>query len=215
VTRRLEGRPVVYCVTDRKRLPNPSITALVEHVRTVVHAGVDAVQVRERDLDDRTLTDLVRAAVDAARDRRVSILVNDRVDVALAAGADGVHLREDSIAAWRIRSLVPEAFVIGRSVHSAADAEKVERAGGCDYLLFGTVYSSPGKPDRAAAGEEALADVCRRVTLPVLAIGGVDESRTPTLAATGAAGFAAIGAFVADDVRILAERVRAMRRAFD
>ena len=125
------------------------------------------------------------------------VLVNDRLDVALAAGAAGMHLKEDSIRARpRSRDRCRPDFIIGCSVHSAEDAEAVAAAGACDYLLFGTVYPSASKPGQPAAGVEALADVCRRVALPVLAIGGIDHSRVAAVAAAGAAGVAAIGAFI-------------------
>jgi thiamine-phosphate diphosphorylase len=214
VTLSLDRRPVICCVTDRTRLPDPSTSGLIDHIRAVVLAGVGLVQIRERDMADRDLTDVVRAAVEIAGGRGVPVLVNDRVDVALAAGAAGVHLKENSIPADRIRGMVPAGFVIGRSVHSAADAEAVAVAGGCDYLLFGTMYSSASKPGQAAAGAPALAEVCRRVTIPVLAIGGIDESRTAAIAAAGAAGVAAIGAFVTPSQAALDERLRAMVEEF-
>ena len=210
----LERRPIICCVTDRARLSNPSVTGLIDHIRAVVDAGVGLVQVREPDLGDRALMDLVRAAVEIGAERHVPVLVNDRMDVALAAGAAGTHLKEDSIRADRIRALVPAGFIIGRSVHNAEDAEAVAAAGGCDYLLFGTVYVSASKPGQPAAGVEALADVCRRVTLPVLAIGGIDHSRVAAVAAAGAAGVAAIGAFITPGQAALDERLRAMVEEF-
>jgi thiamine-phosphate pyrophosphorylase len=214
VTAAFPDRPVICCVTDRARLPNPTAAGLLEHIRRVIDSDVDLVQIRERELTDRELTDVVRAAVDHTIGRDVRILVNDRSDVAIAGGASGVHLKEDSIAAKRIRSLAPAGFLIGRSVHSAADAEAVAAAGGCDYLLFGTIFPSASKPGLSGTGVEALHDLCSRVALPVLAIGGVDASRTAAVAASGAAGIAAIGAFITDDVKILTARVRAMRQSF-
>jgi len=208
------NRPVICCVTDRARLMNPTAAGLLDHIRQVIDSGVDLVQIREPDLTDRELADLVRASVDMTIGRSVRILVNDRTDVAIAGGACGVHLKEDSIAASRIRSLAPPGFLIGRSVHGAAHAETVAAEGGCDYLLFGTIYPSASKPGHRGAGVDALLEVCRRVPLPVLAIGGVDESRTAAIAATGAAGVAAIGAFITDGGTALTARVRAMRQSF-
>jgi len=214
MTTAFPDRPVICCVTDRTRLTNPTAAGLLDHIRRVIDSGVDLVQIRERELTDRELADVVRASVDLTIGRDVRILVNDRTDVAIAGGAAGVHLKEDSIAASRIRSLAPAGFLIGRSVHGAAEAEAVAAAGGCDYLLFGTIYPSASKPGLSGAGVDALEDVCRRVPLPVLAIGGVDESRTAAVAASGAAGIAAIGAFITDDVKMLTARVRAMRQSF-
>jgi thiamine-phosphate pyrophosphorylase len=214
VTGALAVRPVICCVTDRTRLANPTRAGLLDHIRRVIEADVDLVQIRERDLPDRELSDVVRASVDMTVGRTVRILVNDRTDIAMAAAAAGVHLKNHSIAASRIRSLTPEGFLIGRSVHTVAEVDSVVRSGGCDYLLFGTIYPSASKPGHEGTGVDVLHDVCRRVALPVLAIGGIDESRTAAVATSGAAGVAAIGAFITDDVKVLTARVRAMRQHF-
>jgi thiamine-phosphate diphosphorylase len=214
VTPWLQQRPVLQCISDRKRLPDPSIAGLLDQIRTVLVAGVHVVQIREPDLTDRELADLVRAAVRMAGAHGVSVLVNDRVDVALAAGAGGVHLKERSIRPDRVRAIVPPGFVIGCSVHNAADSEALAALGACDYLIFGTVYPSTSKPNQVSAGEAALADVCRRVTLPVLAVGGVDRSNAAAVAAAGAAGIAAIGAFIEPDQMLLEARTRAMIQEF-
>jgi thiamine-phosphate pyrophosphorylase len=209
-------KPILYFVTDRTRLRGRSAAELLVRVRTAVHAGIDVVQIRERDLSDRALADLVRGAVSLTKDVPVQVLVNDRFDIAVACGAAGVHLRSDSVGADRIRAVAPPAFLIGRSVHSRDEANAVARNGGCDYLMFGTVYPSAGKAaGHPVAGEAALAEVCRAVSLPVIAIGGIDEPHSAAIAATGAAGIAAITAFTTDDESALTARVRAMRRAFD
>lgn len=210
------ARPVLCFVTDRRRLPAPSVPALLERIAAVIRAGIDIVQIRERDLPDRALVALVRDAVALTRPSGVLLLVNDRLDIARAASADGVHLPGDGISASRVRAEVPADFVIGRSVHSALEAETVRQEGGCDYLVFGTVYRSESKAgDHRVAGTSVLADVCARVPLPVLAIGGVDASNAPAIAAAGAAGVAAIGAFLDGDDAALGTRVRAMHDAFD
>jgi thiamine-phosphate pyrophosphorylase len=213
---RPHGRPIVCFVTDRTRLPGHSVSDLLRRIHIAALAGVDIVHIRERDLTDRRLTDLVREAVAVTAGTDAQIVVNDRADVALAAGAAGVHLREDSIAVARVRNITPPAFIVGRSVHSVEGADAVARAGGCDYLVFGTVYPSLSKsPDAQVAGEARLAEVCRRVTLPVLAIGGVDETRAAAVAAAGAAGIAGIGVFMGGDEATLEARVSAIRRVFD
>src|SRR5687767_4541548 len=120
-------------VTDRLRLADPNTAALVARVRTAAAAGVQLVQLRERDLDARALFELAQQMVDAVRGTAARVLVNDRLDVALAAGAHGVHLRNTSFSASRARAIVPPGFLIGQSVHSATDA--LARARGADYLL--------------------------------------------------------------------------------
>jgi thiamine-phosphate pyrophosphorylase len=121
--------------------------------------------------------------------------VNDRLDVALAAGAAGVHLRGDSVAPSRVRKIVPAGFIVGRSVHSVAEA--MAAAPDVDYLIAGTIWPSPSKPpDRAAAGPGLLRRIARSAGVPVLAIGGVTLERMPEIASAGAAGAAAIGLFM-------------------
>ena len=187
---------------------------LVDLFGDAARAGVDLIQIRERDLDDGALVALVRAAVAAVHGTPARVIVNDRADVALAAGAAGVHLRSDSIPARRVREMAGEGFLVGRSVHDEDEAAAVDAEGGCDYLIFGTVFPSSSKPaGHQAAGLPALDRVCARVSAPVLAIGGVSIARAPDVARAGAAGIAAIQLFAA--AADLRETVRALRHAFD
>lgn len=187
-------RPVRCLVTDRARLPEPRLDAVVRQVEEAGAAGIPLIQIRERDLAARVLFELVQRAVRAVRGTGARILVNDRLDVALAAGAHGVHLRGDSFPAGRVRSTVPHGFLIGQSVHSAADAGAA-RTLGADYLIFGNVFDTASKPDRPGRGLSALAAVAAATPLPVLAIGGVTYDRVPDVLQAGAAGFAAISLF--------------------
>lgn len=183
-------------------------------VRRVAEAGVDLIQIREPRMDDRLLVTFVREALSAVRDTSARVVVNDRVDVALAAGAAGVHLRGDSVSARDVRQIAPPGFLIGRSVHSADEAAAAARVGGCDYLVFGTVFPSANKPiGHRVAGVEELARACGLTALPVLAIGGMSIERVPAVRAAGARGIAAITLFAwsAD----AAAAVSAVRRAFD
>ena len=187
--------PVICLITDRARDAGGA-DATVERVRWAARAGVHLVQVRERDLDGGPLTRLVRRCVDVVRGSSTRVLVNDRLDVALAAGAHGVHLRADSMPAARVRTLCPAGFLVGRSVHARDEAIDAVAAGGLDYLLFGTVFASASKPGRPPAGVAALGDVASAITIPVLAVGGVTPDKVGEVVTAGAAGFAAIGMFV-------------------
>jgi thiamine-phosphate pyrophosphorylase len=187
--------PTICLVTDRHRLTNPTDDALVLLIECATRAGVDLVHIRERDRDDRSLLELTERIVAAARHTRARVVVNDRSDVAIAAGCGGVHLRADSIAANRVRAFSPPGFIVGRSVHSVAEAVRAEESG-ADYLVMGTTYPTRSKGRLApVAGIEALTDVCRAVSTPVLAIGGVTTDKLSSIAAAGAAGVAAIGLF--------------------
>jgi thiamine-phosphate pyrophosphorylase len=175
-------------VTDRRLRP------VVEQCSEAVQAGVDLIQVRERDLDGRPLATLVAELVRLTRGTATRVVVNDRLDVALACGADGVHLRGDSMPPEAARSIVPAGFLIGQSVHAGQDAKTA--AAGADYLVAGTVFPTLSKAGLTEwLGVEGLARICRSVSVPVLAIGGMTVDRLPGIAAAGAAGIAAIGLF--------------------
>jgi thiamine-phosphate pyrophosphorylase len=195
-----------HFVTDRLRF-GLSIDELVARAAAAVSAAVDVIQIRERDLADGQLAALVRRIAVLTAGTNTRVILNDRADIAIAAGAAGVHLRGDSRPASRVaafaeasaarRPAAPGGFVIGRSVHSLAEADAAIVDGGCDYLLFGTVFPSKGKPaGHPVAGLEALAQVCVRSPLPVIAIGGITERNAPLVRDAGAAGFAAVGFFM-------------------
>jgi thiamine-phosphate pyrophosphorylase len=191
---------ILHLVTDRRRLA-PAATdpaalgrCLLMQVDFAVRAGIDLVQVRERDLEARDLARLVTGCVELTRRSRTRVIVNDRLDVALACGADGVHLRGDSLPASAVRALVPAGFLIGRSVHHRAEA--VEQAPHVDYLIAGTVWATSSKPAGGALlGLDGLRTIVRAVDVPVLAIGGITIDRMSDVAAAGAAGIAAIALF--------------------
>lgn len=207
-------RPVICMITDRRRERTGNAEALVARVRAAARAGVDLIQVRERDLEGRALADLVARCVAAVRDTRARILVNDRLDVALASGAHGVHLRADSFAADRVRAMVPVGFLVGRSVHDVDEARAASNGGRLDYLIFGTVFPSRSKPSgHVAAGVAVLADVVQATAVPVLAVGGIDAVNVSEVTAVGAAGVAAIDLF-AGSARPETS-VAAIVRAFD
>jgi thiamine-phosphate diphosphorylase len=188
-------------VTDRQRLTSPATTltdardCLVAQARHAVAAGIDLIQLRERDLDARDLAALTRDLLTLTRGSTTRLVVNDRLDVALACGADGVHLRADSIPVSAARRLAPASFLIGRSVHSVEEAAE---AAGADYVIAGTVFATVSKPEiRSHLGVDGLRAIVEVIAAPVLAIGGVGEEECDRVAAAGAAGVAAIGLFMA------------------
>jgi thiamine-phosphate pyrophosphorylase len=195
--------------------PEAECAALVAAAATAARAGVDLVQIRERGLEDLALLALAEAVGDAAEESGARVLVNDRVDVALAARAAGVHLPARAVDCSRVRPIVPEGFLVGRSVHSLDEAAAAARGGGCDYLVFGAVFESRSKPvGHPVAGVDALAEVCAAVSLPVLAVGGITPDRAPDVARAGAAGVAAIGLFARGTEHELRRTVYEIRKAF-
>ena len=186
--------PIVCLITDRRRLPDPGGINLVRLSAAAAAAGIDLLQIREPDLHDHDLLTLVRQVQAAVAGTAAAVLVNERTDVALAAGAHGVHLRSTSVSAARVRTLVPEGFVIGRSVHDVAELSA--EAPAADLVVMGTVFRTASKPGvERTVGVEGLAAVCRASPVPVLAVGGVRTDNVADVAAAGAAGFAAIGLF--------------------
>lgn len=191
--------------------------AIVALAQDAVAAGVDLVQVREPDLPARLLAQIVEAGVAATRGTATRVVVNDRVDVALACGAHGVHLGTRSLPASRVREIAAAPFLIGRSIHGVEEARAAEEEGVADYLIAGTVFGSASKPDQTALlGTNGLAAVVRTVSVPVLAIGGIDLDTIAPVAATGARGFAAIRFFAdASAGARLHEKVKRARNTFD
>ena len=208
-------RPILCLITDRRRFAAPWETALVERVRVAAQAGVHLIQVRERDLEGGPLARLVERCVDAVRGTRARVLVNDRLDVALAARAHGVHLRGDSIDAARVRRITPAGFLIGRSVHSVEDAFLAGADGSLDYLMFGAVFETASKPGVVAAGLDRLARVSAATAVPVLAIGGISATNAAGAGRAGASGIAAIGLFADGAVDAMPALVARISAAFD
>lgn len=215
--RRLPGCQLCL-VTDRRRLSpaarttRDEIAALEAALDEAVGAGIDVIQIRERDLESSDLVRLCARVVKRTRGTPTSVLVNDRVDVALAAEADGVHLRSDGPPAARVRPIVPSGWRIGRSIHAAAD---VEAASPINYWLFGTMYPTASKAANAPVQSlDALETVVRTAApTPVWVIGGITTETAAACVRAGAAGVAAIGAFLRPHAGEVGRAVAAMRQA--
>ena len=196
------SRKLCY-ITDWHALePLPLLPRVLEAIR----AGIDLVQVREKDLATRPLLALVQAAVEAARGTTTQVVVNDRLDVALAGGADGVHLGTQSMPARVVREHVPPGFLVGVSCHSLPDALAAE-ADGADYIVLGPVFETPSKLRYGPPlGLEKLREAAAQVKIPVLALGGITVARVPDCLSAGARGVAGIAIF--QNCASVAERVR-------
>ena len=206
--------PIVCLVTDRRRAGAAWAEVLPAEVGRAARAGVDLVQVREPDLHGGALAALVARCVAAVAGTRTRVVVNGRADVALAAGAHGVHLPASAPPAARVRALGPRGWLIGRSVHAAGEARAAGADGAVDYLLLGTVFATASKPGRIPCGLAELARAAAASAVPVLAIGGVTLERVHEVARTGAAGVAGIGLFAVSGEE-LSMAVAGVRRMFD
>jgi thiamine-phosphate diphosphorylase len=203
-------------ITDRRRLGPHAEEAVIRRIGIAARAGVHLIQIRERDMSDRALVALVEQAVAVVRGTRARVLVNDRIDVALVAGAHGVHLRSDSVPAVRVRTIAPPPFLLGRSVHTRDEITALSAERVVDYVLFGTVFSTASKPDQAGAGVAGLTDAAKAAGgLPVLAIGGMTIESVRQLAGTSCSGFAAIGQFSDGPEEGLAATVTAALAAWE
>jgi thiamine-phosphate pyrophosphorylase len=215
----LRTKPILCYVTDRASLPQPArndpFASLISKIAAAITAGTDWIQIREKNLPTSDLAQVLRAAlastwlpepVAPSGDRdvlnhRTSILVNDRLDVALAGNADGVHLGENSLPIAEAKRLLHDLqkssseFIIGASCHSLAAAQAAE-ADGADYIFFGPIFATPSKVTFGEPqGLPRLREVCRAVKIPVLAIGAVTAQNAAQCLDFGASGIAAIRLF--------------------
>lgn len=169
-------------VTDRRQ------GNLLASVTAAVRDGIEMIQVREKDLEAQQLYDLVCSVRDAAAGTPTKVLVNDRLDVALAAGIDGVHLPGNGLPTAKVR---PFVTTLGRSIHSVEEGVAAE-ADGADFVIFGPIFQTPGKKP---VGLDAMRRVTKTLRISVLAIGGITRENTPLVLDAGAAGIAAIRLF--------------------
>jgi thiamine-phosphate pyrophosphorylase len=201
----LHQRPLLYLITDRRAfLRKPEVgedgcSAQLEAIRLAAQSGVQLIQIREKDLSAQALAEFTREAIAVAHPLEAKVLVNDRLDVALAANADGIHLRVNSLAAPEVREIAKQMglneFLIGVSTHSIEEAQAAEK-GGADFIVCGPVFDTPSKREYGAPlGLKKFAEICCVVKLPVLALGGISLANLHKPLQYGAAGIAAIGLF--------------------
>jgi thiamine-phosphate pyrophosphorylase len=182
---------LLYYITDGRQLRGDLLAAIDRALR----AGVDWIQIREKDLSAQELFELTSDVMKMTCDGPSKVFVNTRADVALAAGAHGVHLPAGSVPAAEIRKLSPPGFVVGVSCH---DTGEVRRAAseGADFVVFGPVFETPSKQTYGPPkGLKRLEEACGAAPIPVLALGGVGLSNAAECLAAGAAGIAGISLF--------------------
>jgi thiamine-phosphate pyrophosphorylase len=200
----------LYYITDRTQIKSSTLDGCIAQA---IGAGVDWVQIREKDLPARRLLALAEGAVKHAHQQgRTRVMVNDRLDVALAAKAHGVHLGTRSMPVDLVRRLAPREFVVGVSCHSLAEALAAQ-AGGADYILLGPIFATPSKLAYGPPlGLVKLREVTSQTTIPVFALGGITADRIPDCRQNGAAGIAGIRIF--QDCDSVDDLVRGLRELF-
>ncbi len=213
---------LLYYITDCSQFPGDECArrhALLAKVGEAARAGVDYIQLREKDLSARELETLARQVVAAVRENSSStrLLINSRTDVALAAGADGVHLRADDVAPHEVRQvlevsahrpLATDHFLVAASCHTAADVFLAESEA-ADFAVFAPVFGKIGAAGTSSAGLAALREACR-AKIPVLALGGVTIENVASCLDAGAAGVAGIRLFQENKIEDVVRTLRAL-----
>ncbi|HKP45460.1 MAG TPA: thiamine phosphate synthase, partial [Pyrinomonadaceae bacterium] len=212
------SKPATYLITSGETTAattpgSKEFQQILKLVRSAVAARIDLIQLREKRLTVRVLQQLAVCAAEITRGTGSRLLINDRADVAVAAGADGVHLTSESLPASIVRRTFGSDLLIGVSTHSLAEARAAQQ--GADFALFGPVFFSPAKAEYGpAVGLEQLEQVCAALKpFPVIAIGGIDEQNVSDCLCAGASGVAAIRMF--SDTADLAAMVNRIADAKD
>lgn len=199
----------LYAVTDRTWLNGRTLTECVEEA---LAGGATCVQLREKEAPQAELVLRARALAPLCQKAGVPLIINDDVEAALAAKADGVHVGQSDAACADARAKLGPDAIVGVSVQTVEQALAAQAAG-ADYLGVGAVFGTATKPDATDVGVEGLAAICAAVDIPVVAIGGLNAQTIPALANTGADGAAAVSAlFAAPDIRAAAAELRATIR---
>ncbi len=184
--------PCLCLVTDRRRAPAGGLADMVD---AAVSGGAGMVQLREKDMPAGDLLALARRLRQTTRGRAL-LIVNDRVDVAILCGADGVQLGENALDVASCRALAGADMLIGRSVHSVEGAARAV-CEGADFLTLGTIFDTPSHPGAETGGTELVRSVADMVDAPIIAIGGIDASNIGKAIEAGADGAAVISAIAA------------------
>ena len=197
----------LYAVTDRAWVGRQT---LPEQVEAALKGGATCVQLREKELDRAAFLEEARTLAALCRRYGVPLIINDNVEVALASGADGVHVGQDDLTVEQVRRLAGDRLIVGVSAHTVEQALAAQ-AGGADYLGVGAVFATATKSDAHVLPRETLAEICRAVDIPVVAIGGIGEDNLLQLAGTGVDGAALVSAiFSAPDIEGQCRKLRAL-----
>ncbi|TFG64135.1 MAG: thiamine phosphate synthase [Nitrospirales bacterium] len=185
--------PRLYLLTDRHNTSQRPISSIISQA---VEAGVRMVQIREKDLDTRPLIELVQHLMPLIKRHQGKVFVNDRIDLAMALDADGVHRRSDSLPLPLARRLLGQEKLIGISTHSVEEVRKAESEG-ADFIVLGPIFETSSKRMYGPPlGLHTLETACRTSRLPIFAIGGLNPTHVPSVLASGAYGVAVISAIL-------------------
>lgn len=196
---------LLYAVTDRAWIGEKT---LPQQVEAALRGGVTCVQLREKDLDEAAFLEEARQIRELCRRYGVPFVVNDNVNVAVACGADGVHVGQKDMAAGEVRRCIGDNMLLGVSVHTVAEAAEAVQ-NGADYLGLGAVFPTSTKTDVAQMSMETLRDIRDAVDIPIVAIGGIKQNNIMQLAGSGVDGAAIVSAiFAAPDIEAASRALR-------
>ena len=200
---------LLYAVTDRA-WTGPM--TLLQQAEAALQGGVTCLQLREKHLEDDAFLAEAREMAALCRRYRVPFIVNDRVDIALACGADGVHVGQEDMEVSAVRRMAGDKLMVGVSAHTVEEAVRAAR-GGADYLGLGAVFSTSTKADAGAMSRDTLKAICQAVDIPKVAIGGISAKNILELSGSGVDGVAVVSAiFGAPDPRRAAQDLAELSR---
>lgn len=200
---------LLYAITDRSWLGS---SALYDQVELALRGGTTILQLREKNLGDAAFLEEAKSIRKLCRQYKVPFIINDKVDVALAAGADGIHVGQHDMEACNVRRLLGEDKILGVSAQTVEQAVLAQKQG-ADYLGVGAVFPTGSKDDAEDVSIETLRDICRTVSIPVVAIGGITAQNVAKLKGSGICGAAVISAvFAQPDILEAAGKLKAAIR---
>ena len=180
----------LYLCTDRSIMSDTSIEECVEKS---LKGGVSVVQIREKDCPGKEFLQIAKSVKEITRRYGVPLIINDRVDVAIAVGADGVHVGQDDLPCAIVRSMVGEDMIIGVSASSLTEALKAQQDG-ADYIGVGAMFATDTKTDAKVVTMEELDRIRREVSIPIVVIGGINKTTLPDFIGKGIDGIAVVSA---------------------
>lgn len=197
----------LYAVTDRAWLSHQT---LKEQVEEALKGGATCIQLREKELDELSFLEEAEELCALCRAYHVPFIVNDNVKIALACGADGIHVGQHDMQAGDVRKAIGDNMILGVSAQTVEQALEAER-NGADYLGVGAVFATSTKLDADAVSHETLREICRAVSIPVVAIGGIYKENIMQLSGTGVDGVALVSAiFASGDIENACRELRAL-----
>lgn len=197
----------LYLCTDRSIMSDTSIEECVEKS---LKGGVSVVQIREKDCPGKEFLQIAKSVKEITRRYGVPLIINDRVDIAIAVGADGVHVGQDDLPCADVRSLVGEDMIIGVSASSLTEALKAQQDG-ADYIGVGAMFATDTKTDAKVVTMEELDRIRREVSIPIVVIGGINKTTLPDFIGKGIDGIAVVSAIVSqNDVESAARELKSM-----